>query len=203
MCLYVARQRCQIFFDSGAQPWSLWLRAAGLGRDDWSFVLGTIVGPFNFQKENASSYKVLCLYSFPSHAWRTQQDRSLAIKAWFPSTWGGTPCGCHQSLFVGVAWGGFLSLGNRLRMGNSGFYGVLGDWDLHHVFQGDNLGTSGLRRNIEARWNQVRGLGVTAPFQSFSGYTDLKSPPFGEAATWAWGFQGGGHDAPYRMWQRY
>lgn len=116
----------QIFVASELLDWA---------KDDWSFVLGTIVGPFNFQKKNASSYKCsMPPIPSPSHAWRTQQDRSLAIKAWSQHM-GSAPVGAISPCLWVRFLGGFLSLGNRLRMGNSGFYGYWASWDLHHVFQ--------------------------------------------------------------------
>ena len=39
-------------------------------------------------------------------------------------------------------------------------------------------------------WKQLEGPGRWAPFQPFSRDTDLRSPPFEEAATWSMRFQG-------------
>lgn len=103
---------------------------------DWAKdEVGTIAGPFNFQKENASSYKVLCLLFLPQpHLEHPARRITGLIEACFPSTW-------EVLLWVppvpvcGCCLGGFLSLGNGLRMGNSGFYGYWASWDLQLVFQ--------------------------------------------------------------------
>lgn len=144
--------------------------------------------PSIFKKKMHLLTRFCASSSFPSHNLEHPARRITGlIEACFPSTW-------EVLLWVppvpvcGCCLGGFLSLGNGLRVGNSGFYGYWASWDLQLVFQrqsGNNVGSE-----HRGTWKQLEGPGRWAPFQPFSGNADLRSPPFEEAATWSMRFQG-------------